>query len=144
VWGTPVAQEDDAERAVRAALDLLMAVSALGADVGAPELRARAGVLTGEAAVTLGAEGQGMVAGDLVNTASRIQSTAESGSVLVGEATKRAAEAAIVFEDAGSHTLKGKAEPVSGRRFGWSGYAAALRSRRGSSRRSSAVTASSG
>src|SRR6478672_7991033 len=60
VWGSPVAQEDDAERAVRTALDLVAAVSALGADVGAPDLRARAGVLTGEAAVTLGAEGQGM------------------------------------------------------------------------------------
>ena len=58
VWGTPTATEDDAERAVRAALDLVAAVSALGDEVGAPELRARAGVLTGEAAVTLGAEGR--------------------------------------------------------------------------------------
>jgi len=58
VWGTPTATEDDAERAVRAALDLVTAVSALGDEVGAPELRARAGVLTGEAAVTIGAEGQ--------------------------------------------------------------------------------------
>jgi class 3 adenylate cyclase len=73
VWGTPTATEDDAERAVRAALDLVAAVTALGDEVGAPDLRARAGVLTGEAAVTIGAEGQGMVAGDLVNTASRIQ-----------------------------------------------------------------------
>jgi predicted ATPase/class 3 adenylate cyclase len=112
VWGAPVAQEDDAERAVRGAIDLVAAVSALGAEVGAPELRARAGVLTGEAAVTLGAEGQGMVAGDLVNTASRIQSAADPGTVLVGEATKRAAEAAVVFENAGAHTLKGKAEPM--------------------------------
>ena len=112
VWGAPVAQEDDAERAVRAALDLAAAVSALGAEVAAPDLRARAGVLTGEAAVTLGAEGQGMVAGDLVNTASRIQSAADPGTVLVGEVTKRAAEAAIVFEDAGSHSLKGKTEPI--------------------------------
>src|SRR5258708_2381011 len=73
VWGTPVAQEDDAERAVRAALELTAAVAALGQDVGAPALAARAGVLTGEAAVNLAAQGQGMVAGDLVNTASRIQ-----------------------------------------------------------------------
>jgi class 3 adenylate cyclase/tetratricopeptide (TPR) repeat protein len=112
VWGTPIAQEDDAERAVRAALDLVAAVSALGDEVGAPELRARAGVLTGEAAVTIGAEGQGMVAGDLVNTASRIQASAEPGSVLVGESTRRASEAAIAYADAGSHELKGKAEPV--------------------------------
>jgi class 3 adenylate cyclase/tetratricopeptide (TPR) repeat protein len=112
VWGAPVAHDDDAERAVRAALDLLSSVASLGAEVGAPGLRARAGVLTGEAAVTLGAEGQGMVAGDLVNTASRIQSAAEPGTVLVGEATKRATEVAIVFEDAGAHSLKGKAEPI--------------------------------
>ena len=106
VWGTPVAQEDDAERAVRTALDLVAAVPEL--DGG---LRARAGVLTGEAAVTLGAEGQGMVAGDLVNTASRIQSAAEPGTVLVGEAAKRATEAAIAYDDAGEHELKGKAVP---------------------------------
>jgi class 3 adenylate cyclase/tetratricopeptide (TPR) repeat protein len=107
VWGTPVAMEDDSERAVRAALDLVGAVSELD-----PQLRARAGVLTGEAAVTLGAEGQGMVAGDLVNTAARIQSAAEPGTVLVGEATKRATEAAIAYADAGVHELKGKTESV--------------------------------
>jgi class 3 adenylate cyclase/tetratricopeptide (TPR) repeat protein len=112
VWGAPVAQEDDAERAVRAALDLISGVSVLGQEVGAPGLRARAGVLTGEAAVSIGAEGHGMVAGDLVNTASRVQSAAEPGAVLVGDTTKRASEAAIAYEDAGSHEMKGKAEPV--------------------------------
>ena len=112
VWGTPVTQEDDAERAVRAALDLTAAVSALGDEVGAPELRARAGVLTGEAAVNLGARGEGMVAGDLVNAAARIQAAADPGTVLVGEATRRASEQAIAFEEAGEHQLKGKAEPL--------------------------------
>jgi class 3 adenylate cyclase/tetratricopeptide (TPR) repeat protein len=112
VWGTPVAQEDDAERGVRAALDLVAAVAELGQEVQAPDLRARAGVLTGEAAVTIGAEGQGMVAGDLVNTASRIQATAPPGAVYVGEVTRRASEAAIAYDDAGSHELKGKAEPM--------------------------------
>src|SRR5581483_9212581 len=112
VRGAPTANEDDAERAVRAALDLVAAVSALGQEVGAEELRARVGVLTGEAAVTLGAEGEGMVAGDLVNTASRIQAIAEPGTVLAGESTKRATEAAIVYEDAGERELKGKAEGV--------------------------------
>ena len=110
VWGTPTATEDDAERAVRAALDLVAAVSALGDEVGAPELAARAGVLTGEAAVTIGAEGQGMVAGDLVNTAARIQSAANPGSVLVGDSTRRASELTVVYEDAGTHELKGKEE----------------------------------
>ena len=107
VWGAPVAHEDDAERAVRAGLELVDAVRTLG-----PTIEARAGVLTGEAAVTLGATNQGMVAGDLVNTASRLQSVASVGTVLVGEATQRAASRAIVFEEAGEQTLKGKAAPV--------------------------------
>jgi class 3 adenylate cyclase/tetratricopeptide (TPR) repeat protein len=110
VWGTPVAQEDDAERAVRTALDLVAAVAALGEEIGA-DLRARAGVLTGEAAVNLHAEAESMVAGDLVNTAARIQSAAEPGTVLVGESTKRAS-AAISYEGAGSFELKGKSEPI--------------------------------
>jgi class 3 adenylate cyclase/tetratricopeptide (TPR) repeat protein len=107
VWGTPVAHEDDAERAVRAALELVDAVHSLG-----PTIQARAGVLTGEAATTLGATNQGMVAGDLVNTAARLQSAAPPGSVLVGEATQRAASRAIAFEEAGEQILKGKASPV--------------------------------
>ena len=90
VWGTPVAQEDDAERAVRAALELVAAVSAFGSETGMPELCARAAVLTGEAAVNLGAAGQGMVAGDLVNAASRVQGAAEPGAVLAGDSTRRA------------------------------------------------------
>jgi class 3 adenylate cyclase/tetratricopeptide (TPR) repeat protein len=112
VWGTPTATEDDAERAVRAALDLVAAVSALGQEIGEEALRARAGVVTGEAAVTIGAEGEGMVAGDLVNTASRVQASAAPGSVYVGESTRRATEPTIVYEEAGSFELKGKEEPV--------------------------------
>ena len=108
LWGAPVAREDDAERAVRAALDLLDAVRSLGNGI-----EARAAVLSGEAAVTLGATNQGMVAGDLVNTAARLQSVAPAGSVLVGESTMRAASAAIMFEPAGESTLKGKASPVA-------------------------------
>ena len=112
VWGAPVAQEDDAERAVRCALDLVDAVGALGTELREPGLAARAGVLTGEAAVTVGAKGQGMVAGDLVNTASRVQSVAQPGTVLVGESTRRATDAAIAYEEAGVHQLKGRSEPV--------------------------------
>ena len=107
VWGAPTAQEDDAERAVRAGMELVDAVHVLGEGI-----QARAGVLTGEAAVTIGAVGQGMVAGDIVNTASRLQSAAEPGTVLVGEATQRAASGAIVFEPAGERSLKGKSAPV--------------------------------
>ena len=112
VWGTPVATEDDAERAVRAGLDLVAAVPRSATRSARRSSGARAGVLTGEAAVTLGATSEGMVAGDLVNTAARIQAAAEPGTLLVGEATRRASEATIAFEDAGEHELKGKSEPV--------------------------------
>jgi class 3 adenylate cyclase/tetratricopeptide (TPR) repeat protein len=108
LWGAPTTRDDDAERAVRAGLELVDAVRSLG-----PTIQARAGVLTGEAAVTLGATNQGMVAGDLVNTASRLQSVAPPAAVLVGEATQRAASAAIVFEPAGEQILKGKTAPVT-------------------------------
>jgi class 3 adenylate cyclase/tetratricopeptide (TPR) repeat protein len=111
VWGAPVAAETDAERAVRAALDVVAAVGQLGIDLGVPELAARAGVVTGEVAVTLGATGEGMVAGDAVNTASRVQAAAARGTVLVDAATRRLASTAVGFEDAGDHYLKGKVEP---------------------------------
>ena len=107
LWGAPVAHEDDAERAVRAGLELVDAVRMLGSSIVA-----RAGVLTGEAAVTIGATDQGMVAGDLVNTASRLQSVAAPGTVLVGEATMHACHKAIAFAEAGPQALKGKASPV--------------------------------
>jgi class 3 adenylate cyclase/tetratricopeptide (TPR) repeat protein len=112
VWGSPVAREDDAERAVRAGLELVSAVAALGADEGVDALAARAGVATGEAAVDRGAEHEGTVIGDLVNTASRVQSTATPGAVFVTEATKWATDAAVAYDDAGHHELKGKAEPL--------------------------------
>jgi class 3 adenylate cyclase len=111
VWGTPVATEGDAERAVRAALDLVAAVAELGAGAGVADLAARAGVVTGEVAVTLGAVGEGMVAGDAVNTAARVQAVAEPGAVLVDGATQRLADG-IGFAAAGEYQLKGKAEPA--------------------------------
>jgi class 3 adenylate cyclase len=111
VWGTPAATEEDAERAVRAALDLVAAVSELGGEAGVPGLAARAGVVTGEVAVTLGAVGEGMVAGDAVNTAARVQAAAEPGRCWVDEVTQRLAGSAIEFAGAGEHRLKGKAEP---------------------------------
>src|SRR3954452_5208751 len=107
VWGAPIAQEDDAGRAVRTALDLVEAVRTLG-----PTIQARVGVLTGEAAVTIGATNQGMVAGDIVNTAARLQSVAAPGTVLVGEGTYQAASLSIAFEPAGEQALKGKTSPV--------------------------------
>jgi class 3 adenylate cyclase/predicted ATPase len=111
VWGTPTASEGDAERAVRAALDLITAVNQLGAEAGVAGLAARAGVVTAEMAVNLGAVGEGMVAGDAVNTAARVQAAAGPGQVLADAATQRLAGRAVGFADAGEHQLKGKAEP---------------------------------
>jgi class 3 adenylate cyclase/tetratricopeptide (TPR) repeat protein len=112
VWGVPVAHEDDAERAVRAGLELVAATAEMGGKVGAPGLAMRVGIVTGEVAVTLGVTAEGMVAGDAVNTAARVQSAAEPGHVWVDEATRSLASAAITFSDTGEHALKGKAEPM--------------------------------
>ena len=112
VWGVPVAHEDDAERAVRAGLELVQATAAMGEDVGAPGLAMRVGVVTGEVAVTLGATDEGMVAGDAVNTAARVQSNAEPGTVWVDDVTRTLTAAAIAYADVGEHELKGKSEPI--------------------------------
>ncbi len=112
MWGAPVAHEDDAERAVRAAVELVAAVASLGQELALPRLSARAGVVSGEAAITVGAVGQGMVAGDVVNTASRLQTAARPGTVLVDEATYRAVRGSVEFERAGDQTLRGKSSPL--------------------------------
>jgi class 3 adenylate cyclase/tetratricopeptide (TPR) repeat protein len=108
VFGAPVAHEDDAERAVRAAL-------AIRDSVG-EELQIRTAVNTGEALVALGArpgEGDAMVAGDVVNTAARLQSAAPVNGILVGEGTYRATRHAIDYREAPPVEAKGKSEPVN-------------------------------
>ncbi|MGB9113392.1 MAG: adenylate/guanylate cyclase domain-containing protein [Acidimicrobiales bacterium] len=112
VWGATIAHEDDAERAVRCGLELIEAISVLGGEVNAPGLAARAGVMTGEAAINRGGMGERMVAGDLVNTASRLQNLAEPRSVLVGEGTYTSTNHAVAYLDAGELVLKGKEETV--------------------------------
>ena len=112
VWGVPVSHEDDAERAVRAGLDLVSEVAALGVSVGAPELSMRVGIVTGSVAVTLGAVNEGMVAGDAVNTAARVQTAADPGTVWVDSSTRGLTERVVAFTDMGEHVLKGKAEPA--------------------------------
>jgi len=113
VWGADTAHEDDAERAVRAAMELVDSVEELGKKEGIPELLARAGVLSGEAAVGGdGNEATGLIIGEIVNTASRLQSAADPGTVLVGKSIVDGAAAAIEFEPAGAVDLKGIEEPV--------------------------------
>jgi class 3 adenylate cyclase len=108
VFGAPVAHEHDAERAVRSALRILELVVEL-------ELEVRAAVATGEAVVSLSArpeQGEGIVAGDVVNTASRMQQFAPAGSLVVGEVTYRSTRDAIEYEELDPVTVKGKGEPV--------------------------------
>src|SRR5437764_5073798 len=107
VFGAPVAHEDDPERAVRAALAIR---DSIGED-----LQIRTAVHTGEALVALGArpsEGEGMVSGDVVNTAARLQSAAPVNGILVGEGTYRATRHAIDYREASPVEAKGKTEPV--------------------------------
>ena len=107
VFGAPVAHEDDPERAVRAAL-------AIRERVSEGNLPVRIAVHTGEALVTVG-EGPMVgerVAGDVVNTASRLQSFAPEGSVIVGEPTERATRHVIEYVPLPATRVKGKAEPL--------------------------------
>jgi class 3 adenylate cyclase/tetratricopeptide (TPR) repeat protein len=113
VWGAETATEDDAERAIRAGLELIDIVAKLSAEVGAPDLGLRVGIHTGEAAVGLNDDRMGFVTGDLVNTASRLQSIADPGTVLVGDNTQKAAHRSIAFEAVGPQSLKGKTLPVA-------------------------------
>jgi class 3 adenylate cyclase len=144
VWGVPVAREDDAERAVRAGLELVDTVSAFGEDVGAPLLRARGGVVTGRAAAIDSAE-EGLVVGDRVNTAARVQAIAEPGTVYVDDVTRSVTSAAIAYEDAGRHSVKGKQETLQLWRADHVVAACAARSARRASRaRPSAASPSCG
>ncbi len=115
LFGAPVAHEDDPERAVRAALAVRAAVAALNEEEPGRDLHVRIAVCTGEALVTLGArpsEGEGMAAGDVVNTAARLQSAAPVDGILVDTVTHRATERAIEYRDAPAVEAKGKAEPI--------------------------------
>ena len=115
VWGVPAAREDDAERAVRAGLDLVAMITVLGEEFAIDGLSIRVGITTGQVAVTLAAvdaERQGMVAGDAVNTASRVQSIAEAGQVWVDDTTRSLTTASLAYVSTGTHEMKGKTFPV--------------------------------
>ena len=116
VFGAPTAHGDDPERAVRAALAVRDAVALLNIEQPELELRIRGAVNTGEAVVTLSARpalGEAMVAGDVVNTASRLQQHAPVGEIVVGEETYRATRSAIEYEQVEPVTAKGKTEPIA-------------------------------
>jgi class 3 adenylate cyclase len=113
--GAPVVHGDDPERAVRAALAMCSAVEELNRTEPELELKIRVAVNTGEALVSLdasAAQGEGVVAGDVVNTASRLQEAAPVNGILVGEETYRATRTVIRYEDAEPVIAKGKQDPV--------------------------------
>ncbi len=102
VFGTPQLHEDDALRAVRAALELRKAIEELG-------LEARIGINTGE---VVAGSGDALVTGDSVNVAARLEQAAEPGVILIGESTQRLLSGAVTSELAGPVEAKGKAEPL--------------------------------
>ena len=112
LFGYPRAQENDAERAVRAALAIQRALADLNArnaKTGAPELSARIGLEIGSVVV----DAAGEVFGDTPNIAARVQAAAEPGSVLVTGSVQRQVAGLFVVEDEGAHELKGVAQPRS-------------------------------
>jgi class 3 adenylate cyclase/tetratricopeptide (TPR) repeat protein len=116
VFGAPVAHEDDAERAVRAALAIQTAIAELNEADASLQLEVRIGVNTGEALVSLDPRseaGEAMVTGDVMNTGARLQAAAPPGGVLVADATYRATSRAIEYSEVASVVAKGKAAPVA-------------------------------
>jgi class 3 adenylate cyclase len=114
-FGAPVAHGDDPERAVRAALAVRNAVGEMNAREAELDLQVRLAVNTGEAIVAVGANadrGEAMVAGDVVNTASRLQTAAPTNGILVGEATHRATRSLFEYEEVEPLEVKGKRAPV--------------------------------
>jgi class 3 adenylate cyclase len=112
LFGYPVAHENDAERAARAALAIQRALAELNrknAGTGKPELAARIGLETGPAVV----DAAGEIYGDVANVAARVQALAEPGSVLVSARVQRQVAGLFVAEERGTHTLKGVPEPTA-------------------------------
>jgi hypothetical protein len=114
VFGAPIARGDDAERAVRAALQIPIAIDKLNEELPDADLQVRVGVNTGEAIVELdpSSESTVIVVGDMVNTASRLQSAAPPGRVLVGEETYRNTHRSIRYEGVEPIIAKNKKDPV--------------------------------
>src|SRR6185312_8880284 len=106
VFGIPVVREDDALRAVRAALEMRDAVRGLG------EIQARIGVNTGDVLARDATPGESLVVGDAVNVAARLEQAAAPGEVLVGEATWALIAHAARGELVPPIAAKGKAEPL--------------------------------
>ena len=112
VFGIPVIHEDDALRAVRAALELQAGVRAINAEIAVPAaLAVRIGINTGEVVTGVGA-GETLVTGDTVNTAARLEQAARPGEILIGPDTHDLVRDAVEVEAMPPLALKGKAVPI--------------------------------
>jgi class 3 adenylate cyclase len=112
LFGYPLAQENDAERAARAALSIQRAlgeVNRKNTGSGKPTLSARIGIETGPVVI----DASGEIYGDAPNTAARVQALAEPGTVVVTARVQRQIAGLFVAEERGSHDLKGVPEPVT-------------------------------
>ena len=115
VFGAPVSHGDDAERAVRAGLRVVHAMDDLNRDRPDSPLQVRAAVNTGEAVVAMGSRpesGEAIALGDVVNTASRLQTSAPPGGLVVGEETYRTTRNVIRYRELEPISAKGKRDPV--------------------------------
>ena len=115
VFGAPIAHEDDAERSVRAGLCILEAIAELNEADPTLALQVRIGMNTGEAVVAMEArpeQGEGMVTGDVVNTASRLQGAAPVNGIACSEQTYRQTERIFEYEELAPVQVKGKADPL--------------------------------
>ena len=123
-FGVPVAHEDDAERAARAALQIVATVGDYARDIeaawGIADFNVRVGLNSGPVAVGLvgGAKRQAVALGDTSNVAARLQGVAEPGSIAVGESTAKQLAGHFLIEPLGEVTVKGRAEPVLASRLG--------------------------
>src|SRR4029079_4117430 len=154
VFGIPVLHEDDALRAVRAAVEMRDAMAGLNRelerDLGVG-LELRVGINTGEVAAADGADGHGFVTGDAVDTAAPLHSEAPPGGIVVGAQTRRLVEGAARLRPHGPVTVKGKRRPLRvwqgdrvrrpGRRLPPRSAGAPLGRRGGAARRSCAPSA---
>jgi class 3 adenylate cyclase/tetratricopeptide (TPR) repeat protein/CheY-like chemotaxis protein len=112
LFGAPIAHEDDAERAVRAALRMHETMQSVAAEIGLP-VQVRIGVNSGEVLVgAMRAGGDPTAMGDVVNTAQRLEKLGEPGHVTVGPATELATRQAIRYESLGPVALRGRDEPI--------------------------------
>ncbi len=113
-FGVPTAHEDDTLRAVRAALEMRDAAAELDAEIADRDVRVRVriGIDCGEALADASSARQGRIAGDVFNTAARLQGAADPGSIVVSRAVERMLRGQVELESIGALELKGKAQPV--------------------------------